>query len=73
MLQHCQYSVFVSIIITSETEVVIHFCLPRLSSLEMDSLSKHDKSVVVGEFEFSSIPVSSLEGKELSHIPKSHM
>mgnify|MGYP006939861323 FL=1 len=57
----------------SKFKVVIHFRFLRLSSLDMDSLSKHDKSVVVGEFEFSSIPMSSLEGNEFSHIPKSHM
>ncbi|KAK8794038.1 hypothetical protein WA171_003165 [Blastocystis sp. BT1] len=57
----------------SKFKVVIHFRFLRLSSLDMDSLSKHDKSVVVGEFEFSSIPMSSLEGKEFSHIPKSHI
>lgn len=39
----------------------------------MDPSAKHDKSVVVGEFEFSSIPVSSLDNKELSSISKSHM
>lgn len=44
-----------------------HCILSRYRRIEsMNPPAKTDKTVVVGDFEFSSIQLSSLEGKELS-------